>query len=59
MSLDIIIKGYLLNKYLLLIETIKNTKAAFGIVSGLMGVGDLIRRVEADKDEKMKDHHVD
>lgn len=47
MSLSIT-KGYLLNKYLLLIETIRNTKEAFEIISGLTGVYDLMRRLKVD-----------
>lgn len=47
MSLGIT-KGYLLNKYLLLIETIRNTKEAFEIISGLTGVYDLMRRLKVD-----------
>ena len=49
MSLGIT-KGYLLNKYLLWIETIRNTKEAFEILSGLTGVYDLIRRLKVDRE---------
>ena len=49
-------KGYLL-KYLLLIETVRNTEV-FEIISGLRGVYNLIRRVKADIDEKIKETHL-
>ena len=49
MSLGIT-KGYLLRKCLLWIETIRNTKAAFEILSGLTGVYDLIRRLKVDRE---------
>ena len=40
-----------------MIETIRNTKEAFEIVSDLTGVYNLIRRVKADKDEKIREQY--
>lgn len=58
MPLECYYQRLLIEMSLLLIETIRNTKEVFEIVSGLTRVYNIIRRVKADIDEKIKEQHL-